>query len=94
MLLDFLGQHKCYSWKHVNRKVYCFAGTGNYDVLNQVELPIIPDSYCIRRDWYGSDFLPATTFCAGYPQGGKDSCGVSPLYLLNTRNCLTTKICI
>ncbi|XP_071133302.1 serine protease hepsin-like [Mytilus edulis] len=49
--------------------------TGNFDVLNQVELAIISDSLCVRRDWYGSDFIPQTTFCAGYSQGGKDSCG-------------------
>uniref|UniRef100_K1QAG3 Transmembrane protease, serine 2 n=1 Tax=Magallana gigas TaxID=29159 RepID=K1QAG3_MAGGI len=43
-------------------------------VLNQVSLPILNDRVCGAHNWYGSEFLPQTTFCAGYEQGGKDAC--------------------
>ncbi|XP_048764650.2 trypsin-1-like isoform X2 [Ostrea edulis] len=43
-------------------------------VLNQVTLPILNDRVCAAHDWYGSLFLPQTTFCAGYEQGGRDAC--------------------
>lgn len=46
-------------------------------VLNQVSLPILNDRVCGAHNWYGSEFLPQTTFCAGYEQGGKDACLVS-----------------
>ncbi|KAK0049144.1 serine protease hepsin [Biomphalaria pfeifferi] len=49
-------------------------GTADQMVLNQVILPIISDDICSLLDWYGSDFLPNTTFCAGYEQGGQDGC--------------------
>lgn len=43
-------------------------------VLNQVSLPIQSDRVCGAHNWYGSAFLPQTTFCAGYEQGGRDAC--------------------
>ncbi|KAH9494424.1 Transmembrane protease serine 3 [Bulinus truncatus] len=49
-------------------------GTADQLVLNQVVLPIISDDICALEDWYGPDFLPNTTFCAGYEQGGQDGC--------------------
>ena len=49
-------------------------------VLNQVSLPIQSDRVCGAHNWYGSAFLPQTTFCAGYEQGGRDACIVSLAY--------------
>lgn len=53
------------------------SGTGTEFVLNEVTVAIVSDEQCSARDWYGSDFLPVQTFCAGYRQGGKDACEVS-----------------
>ena len=46
--------------------------TGNQDVLNQVDLPILSDQEC-QQHW--TDYIPATEICAGYNNGGKDFCG-------------------
>jgi secreted trypsin-like serine protease len=40
--------------------------------LQQVDVPIAPDSACGAL--YGSNFDPAAMLCAGYAQGGKDAC--------------------
>lgn len=52
------------------------TGTGSHDILNQVFVPVLDDSICMRSDWYGGEFLPYTSLCAGYAAGGKDSCTV------------------
>lgn len=69
------------SSQEVTRGQQCvLAGWGetrgySYNVLlNQVVLPVIGDDVCAQNDWYGVDFDPKTTFCAGYSQGGKDAC--------------------
>ncbi|KAK3767901.1 hypothetical protein RRG08_059228 [Elysia crispata] len=50
-------------------------GTSDFNALNQVNLPIVPDATCSRPDWYGADFSqPDTSFCAGYERGLKDGC--------------------
>ncbi|XP_033757771.1 transmembrane protease serine 9-like [Pecten maximus] len=49
-------------------------GTGSNNVLNQVFVPVQDDNTCLRSDWYGQEFLPATSFCAGYEHGQRDSC--------------------
>ncbi|XP_060072030.1 transmembrane protease serine 2-like [Ylistrum balloti] len=66
---------------HVTEGQHCLSagwgetkGTSSQDVLNQVFVPILSDNTCLRHDWYGHEFIPATTFCAGYANGGKDSC--------------------
>lgn len=41
------------------------------NVLQEAEVPITTDSYCAGA--YG-DFDPETMICAGYPQGGTDTC--------------------
>ncbi|KDR09769.1 Serine protease snake [Zootermopsis nevadensis] len=45
--------------------------------LQEVKLSIIPRSQCLMKSRYTPDQLPSTLFCAGVPQGGKDSCQVS-----------------
>ena len=57
--------------------VFCFTGTGSSNVLNQVTVPIIAQSSCGSSSYYGNEFDPSTMICAGYPQGGKDSCQVT-----------------
>lgn len=45
--------------------------------LQQVQLPIIPHWQCLVKSKYTPQLLPFTLFCAGLPQGGKDSCQAS-----------------
>lgn len=47
------------------------ASTGNEEVLNQVDLPILDDSVC-QNEFPG--YIPATELCAGYKNQGKDWC--------------------
>ena len=42
------------------------------DVLNQVELPLLSHAECHKM--YGSRLVHEGVLCAGYRQGGKDSC--------------------
>ena len=46
------------------------------DILQQAILPIVSQSICNRPDWYNNT-ITANMLCAGYAQGGKDSCDVS-----------------
>lgn len=47
------------------------GGSGSNE-LREVQIPILDDAQCAAA--YGSSTDAATEFCAGYPQGGKDSC--------------------
>lgn len=47
-------------------------GSGGSDSLLAASVPIVSDSSCATD--YGSSFNPATMVCAGYPQGGIDTC--------------------
>lgn len=53
-------------WGHTTQ-----GGSGS-DALREVQVPVLSDADCQAA--YGSSTDPATEFCAGYPQGGKDSC--------------------
>ncbi|KAL3875570.1 hypothetical protein ACJMK2_033511 [Sinanodonta woodiana] len=48
------------------------SSTGNEEVLNQVDLPILADSVCQA---HFPDFIPDGEVCAGYENGNKDFCG-------------------
>lgn len=52
-------------------------GTGSNSVLRQVTVPMIDQATCASRDYYGRYMDTTTMICAGYEQGGKDSCQVS-----------------
>merc|ERR1712121_382477 len=41
-------------------------------VLQKVDVPVVSDADC--RDSYGSSSVYDSMICAGFPQGGKDSC--------------------
>merc|ERR1712025_669954 len=41
-------------------------------VLQKVDVPVVSDDDC--RDAYGSSSVYDSMICAGFPQGGKDSC--------------------
>ena len=49
------------------------TGTGNETLLNQVYVPVISSNLCNEKDWYNNQ-ITGNMFCAGYPEGGKDSC--------------------
>ena len=49
--------------------------TGDNSVLRQVRVPIIDRNTCNGTDYYGGT-VTDVMMCAGYPQGGKDSCQV------------------
>ena len=46
------------------------------DKLQALDLPILPDSYCDMNSvkYPFLQFDPDSMICAGFPQGGKDSC--------------------
>lgn len=49
------------------------VGSGNEEVLNQVDLPVLEDYVC-HEHW--DDYLPETELCAGHENMGKDFCAV------------------
>ena len=42
-------------------------------MLNEVEVPVLPNSLCGQRAWYGHR-IKDDMMCAGYEAGGQDSC--------------------
>ena len=58
--------------------------------LQQVQLPVISHSQCLLKSKYTSDLLPSTLYCAGLPQGGKDTCQVSSKLMIRKRISYTT----
>ena len=51
------------------------AGGGSPDVLQQVMVPTINRNTCNEADWYDGE-ITENMVCAGYEEGGKDSCQV------------------
>lgn len=43
-------------------------------VLQKVDIPVMPDDEC--RMYYGQNDIKDSMICAGYENGGKDSCQV------------------
>ena len=53
----------------------CIISCGStVDTLRAARVAVIADSICGSSSVYGSDFDPATMVCAGYLDGGVDSC--------------------
>ena len=46
------------------------------DTLHQVKLPIVDMTVCRQPTWHGAN-ITENMICAGYPEGGKDTCQVS-----------------
>ncbi len=44
------------------------------DTLREAEVPIVDDSTCGSPGFYGTEFVPSVMVCAGFPNGGVDSC--------------------
>ncbi|WP_411026479.1 serine protease, partial [Salmonella sp. s54395] len=42
--------------------------------LQEINVPIIDTATCNQPDWSGGDIIECCMFCAGLPEGGKDSC--------------------
>ena len=53
-----------------------FLGTADNNVLQEAPVPIIPHSTCTSRSYYGS-YVNEFMVCAGYEEGGIDTCQVS-----------------
>jgi len=51
------------------------AGGRGPDELNQVMLPIIDREVCNQPSWYDGS-IDDSMVCAGYAQGGRDTCQV------------------
>ena len=51
------------------------AGGRGPDELNQVMLPILDRDICNRPNWYDGE-IDDSMVCAGYAQGGRDTCQV------------------
>ena len=45
-------------------------------MLNQAIVPIVASAVCNRADWYGDRMFDDVQFCAGYEEGGIDTCTV------------------
>lgn len=62
--------------------MYCnlfVAGSTPSTVLHEVMLPILPKWICNQVGWYGGTITDAM-ICAGFPEGGKDTCQVGAIY--------------
>lgn len=51
-----------------------FYGGDTVNRLRAATVPIVADSTCGSSDFYGTAFDSTTMVCAGYPEGGVDTC--------------------
>ena len=68
-------------WISLKSYFFPWIGTGNEEVLDQIELPILADTNC-------SVYLPQTELCAGYTNGGKDFGAVSISFIMKNSTIL------
>ncbi len=53
------------------------TGHGDFaETLQQVKVSVLDNDICGQDDWYG-DRITNNQICAGYKQGGRDSCQVT-----------------
>ena len=52
-----------------------FSGNGDWMTLNQVRFPLVNQTTCNQPTWYNNS-ITERMLCAGYEQGGKDTCSV------------------
>ncbi len=61
--------------------VFLIAGGGSPNDLQQVMVPTINRDKCNGQDWYNGE-VNDNMICAGYEEGGKDSCQVKQYSIL------------
>ena len=66
--------------------ILLIAGGSNPEELQQVMVPIIGTDTCNLEDWYDNK-ITENMVCAGYEEGGRDSCQVSKTRLLIMSTC-------
>ncbi|RXG57915.1 Chymotrypsinogen 2 [Armadillidium vulgare] len=59
------------------------------DILQKLTVPVVSDDKC--RTYYGKNKIADSMICAGYSEGGKDSCRGDSGGPLNNRNYLSNK---
>lgn len=73
-LISKVISHLCVSSK---KDLYCYTEGQGSNVLMQVQVPVVSTTQCRRAYGQSTVAINDQTVCAGYPQGGRDSCQVS-----------------
>jgi corin len=55
------------------------------EILQVVKVPFITYDTCRHKYNYTEKSIEPGMICAGYPDGGKDACGVSTLFLFTSQ---------
>ena len=66
------------------------SAEGGKRPLKQASVPLVSLDTCRRRDWLGAEFvITDNMMCAGYEQGGVDTCqvGQSPSHISTVSEC-------
>ncbi len=61
--------------------------------LQQVRVPLIDSDVCNQTDWYNGD-LNSNAICAGYEEGGRDSCKVGVVQARDSSNSVKVVVAV
>lgn len=59
-------------------------------VLKQAAVPVVPRKVC--QAWHSRKVIGESVICAGYAEGGHDSCGVRKVSSFNLRRMLAAML--